>query len=77
MSASPGNLGGLRGLSHLTPLLMNLQCWVAPRQFALARPAEVFDATGRLLPGCAHDAVQAVVHQTLWAARALQQLHPV
>ncbi|MCB2017533.1 MAG: NAD(P)H-dependent oxidoreductase, partial [Hydrogenophaga sp.] len=37
LSTSPGALGGLRSLSHLTPLLVNLQCWVAPRQFALAK----------------------------------------
>lgn len=76
MSASPGALGGLRGLSHLTPLLMNLQCWVSPRQFALARPAEAFDDAGQLKPGAAHDAVQAVVRQTLWAANAMQQARP-
>lgn len=76
MSASPGALGGLRGLSHLTPLLMNLQCWVSPRQFALARPAEVFDDSGRLKPGSASDAVHAVVRQTLWAANALKQAQP-
>ena len=36
LSASNGGLGGLRSLSHLNPLLQNLQCWVAPKQFALS-----------------------------------------
>jgi len=72
MAASPGGLGGLRGLSHLTPLLMNLQCWVAPRQFALARASEAFDETGALKPGSARDAVNGVVRQVIRASKALQ-----
>ena len=35
LSASPGGMGGLRPLTHLNPLLLNLQCWVAPNQSAL------------------------------------------
>ncbi len=45
LAASPGALGGLRSLSHLTPLLINLQCWVAPKQFALSKAHEAFDPT--------------------------------
>ena len=73
MAASPGGLGGLRGLSHLTPLLMNLQCWVCPTQYALARAAEAFDDTGQLQGAPARDAVNEVVRQTLWASAAFQQ----
>ncbi len=73
MAASPGALGGLRGLSHLTPLLMNLQCWVAPRQFALARASEAFDETGTLKASSARDTVSGVVRQVIWASKALQQ----
>lgn len=73
MAASPGALGGLRGLSHLAPLLMNLQCWVAPRQFALARASEAFDETGALTTETARDAVSGVVRQVIWASQALQQ----
>lgn len=73
MAASPGALGGLRGLSHLTPLLMNLQCWVAPRQFALARASEAFDETGALKASSARDTVSGVVRQVIWASQALQQ----
>jgi chromate reductase, NAD(P)H dehydrogenase (quinone) len=73
MSASPGALGGLRGLGHLAPLLMNLQCWVAPKTFALARAHEAFDATGTLVPDAARTGVEQVVRQVLWAAGALGQ----
>jgi len=71
LSASPGALGGLRSLSHLMPLLHNLQCWVTPRQFALAKAGEAFDEQGRLVNATALAAVQGVVEQTLRAARRL------
>ena len=47
LSASPGALGGLRSQSHLVPLLLNLQCWVAPKNYALGRAADAFDAARR------------------------------
>jgi chromate reductase, NAD(P)H dehydrogenase (quinone) len=72
LSASPGALGGLRSLSHLTPLLLNLQCWVSPRQFALAKAGEAFDPDGRLSTEASRAAVHGVVDQVLWAARRFQ-----
>ncbi len=71
LSASPGALGGLRSQSHLVPLLINLQCWVAPRNYALGRAAEAFDAEGRLVSEAARKAVQAVIDQVLFAAQRL------
>ncbi|MDR3454270.1 MAG: NAD(P)H-dependent oxidoreductase [Rhodoferax sp.] len=71
LSASPGALGGLRSLSHLAPLLLNMQCWLAPQQFALSRAAEAFDAEGALVGEAHHKSVQAVVDQVLWAAHRL------
>lgn len=71
MSASNGALGGLRSLSHLTPLLLNLHCWVCPEQFALSRAAEAFDAEGNLKSEASKAQVRKVVTQTLWAAQRL------
>ena len=73
LAASPGALGGLRGLSHLTPLLINLQCWVAPKQFALSKAQEAFDPNGQLSLESARTQAQAVVDQVLWAARQFQK----
>jgi NAD(P)H-dependent FMN reductase len=71
MSASNGSLGGLRSLSHLTPLLLNLHCWVCPQQYAHSRAAEAFDAEGQLKNEAAKVQVRKVVTQTLWAAQRL------
>ncbi|MEM7624229.1 MAG: NAD(P)H-dependent oxidoreductase [Planctomycetota bacterium] len=48
MSASPGNLGGLRGLVHLRAILGNLQMIVLPEQFALSSAGDAFDERGEL-----------------------------
>ena len=72
LSASPGALGGLRSLEHLAPLLLNLQCWAAPRQFALSRAAEAFDGKGQLVNEASRANVRAVVEQVLWASQRLQ-----
>ncbi|MGI9215498.1 MAG: NADPH-dependent FMN reductase [Hydrogenophaga sp.] len=72
LAASPGALGGLRSLGHLAPLLMNLQCWVSPRQFALAKAGEAFTPEGQLTAEPARENVRAVVDQVLWAARRFQ-----
>lgn len=72
LSASPGALGGLRSLSHLAPLLMNLQCWVSPKQFALSKAAEAFDPDGGLATDASRTALHGVVEQVLWASRKFQ-----
>ena len=71
LAASPGGLGGIRGLSDLSRLLLNLQCWVCPKQFALARAGSAFDANGSLVDARAAEEVAAVVAQTVWAGRRL------
>ena len=72
LAASPGALGGLRSLSHLAPLLMNLQCWVSPKQFALSKAGEAFTPEGQLVAEPARENVRSVVGQVLWATRKFQ-----
>lgn len=76
LSASPGALGGLRSLGQLAPILRNLQCWVAPRQHALAHANAAFSAHGTLVSEAHHDAVLGVVDQVLLAAARLSSPAP-
>ena len=71
LSASNGALGGLRSLSHLQPLMMNLQCWVAPKQFALGRASEAFNEDGTLKSDGHKAQVKGVIDQVLWAGSRL------
>ena len=71
LSASPGGLGGLRSQSHLAPLLLNLLCWIAPKNFALGRAGDAFDAQGALVDEGSRANVQGVIDQVLWAAERL------
>jgi len=71
LSASNGRLGGLRAQSHLAPLLLNLECWLAPRAYALSGAASAFDEHGALLQDEHRQGVRAVVEQVLWAAKRL------
>ncbi|MDH3361927.1 MAG: NAD(P)H-dependent oxidoreductase [Nitrosopumilus sp.] len=46
MSASPGGLGGLRGLVHVRAILENMGVLVIPEQIAISKAHEVFNSDG-------------------------------
>lgn len=48
LAASPGALGGLRGLVHVRAILGNIGVIVLPEQIAIPKAHEAFDAAGGL-----------------------------
>ncbi len=48
MSASPGALGGLRGMVHVRSILQNIKVIVLPDQIAVPKAAEAFNPDGSL-----------------------------
>jgi NAD(P)H-dependent FMN reductase len=73
LSASPGALGGLRGLVTVRSILSSIKVLVLPDQYALSRAHEAFDDQGRLRDAKADQAVQGACAAL---ARTLGRLHP-
>ena len=69
LAASPGMLGGIRGLPAVRILLSNLGVLVIPAQLALPLAHEAFDARGLLLEARQQQALDAVVAGLLAAVR--------
>lgn len=60
LSASPGALGGLRGLVHLRAVLGNIQVLVIPEQTAVSQASQAFDENGALKDPKNHASVSKV-----------------
>ncbi len=60
VSASPGALGGLRGLVHVRAVLGNIQVLVVPDQMAVSAAQEAFQADGSLKDAKKQEAVENV-----------------
>ncbi|MCW6050358.1 NAD(P)H-dependent oxidoreductase [Lyngbya sp. CCAP 1446/10] len=58
MSASPGGLGGLRGLVHLRSILGNINVFVLPDQKAISQAFEAFNADGTMKDPKQQDSVE-------------------
>lgn len=73
LSASPGPLGALRSMNFVRQYLqMAFAMVVHPRQFALSRANEAFDAGGGLKDDKSRQAVDGVVQALLQLALALR-----
>ena len=60
MAASPGALGGLRGLVQLRQLLGNIRVLVLPDQVTLAQAHQAFNPDGSLCDAAKQKAVEAL-----------------
>jgi len=71
MSASPGGLGGLRGLVHVRAILGNIGCIVLPGQIAISAAFKAFNDDGSLADEKKHQRI-AQLGKSL--AQTLQKL---
>ncbi len=60
MSASPGALGGLRGLAHIREILENIGVMVIPDQKAIPKAADAFNEDGSLKETRQQEAIAAI-----------------
>ena len=58
MSASPGALGGLRGLVHVRAILGNIRVIVLPEQVAVSKANDAFNADGSLKDAKQQEAIE-------------------
>jgi NAD(P)H-dependent FMN reductase len=65
LAASPGAIGGLRGLVHLRAILGNIGVLVVPKQFALGGAPSKFDESGALADAAARAGVKAVIGEVV------------
>lgn len=71
-AASPGGMGGLRGLSQLRLVLeLGLNALVLPDQFAVPRAVEAFDEHGHLKNKEQQEAFKALIQKLARAAHVL------
>ncbi|MFV0368249.1 MAG: NADPH-dependent FMN reductase [Hyphomicrobiaceae bacterium] len=71
-SASPGGMGGLRGLNTVRQVLeLGLGALVLPEQFAVPRAAEAFDENGHLKNKDSQEALKALIQRLARAAHVL------
>jgi NAD(P)H-dependent FMN reductase len=61
LSASPGALGGMRGLVHLRDILGNIGVLVVPSEAAISQANQAFDETGEIADEKHRSRVEGVV----------------
>ena len=71
VAASPGSLGGLRGMVHVRQILTNLGVTVIPDQRAVNGAAQAFDGSGALKDEALHIAIEGIGQQLCEVASRL------
>jgi len=71
IAASPGALGGLRGLVHLRAILTNLHVLVIPDQLAISSAFNAFDENGSLIDEKQQERLSNIVERLIEVSSAL------
>jgi NAD(P)H-dependent FMN reductase len=71
LAASPGALGGLRGLNSVRTVMTDLKALVLPEQMALSRAGSAFADDGSLLDKGNAERLQAMIERLLDVTRKL------
>jgi len=71
VSASPGGLGGIRGLVHVRSIFSNIGSYVIPNQASIARAQEAFDDSGNLKDELNIKMVRGVVEQLVFVTQSI------
>lgn len=61
LSASPGGLGGLRGLNHLRDILLNLGAFPFNQQLAVPSAHEAFEEEGGFRDRLTHERLSQLI----------------
>lgn len=72
MSASPGQLGGLRGLTQVRAMFGNIYSYVIPQQKSISQADKAFDEAGQLKDSKAHHDVANIGRQLTHFIRKLK-----
>ncbi len=73
LAASPGRLGGIRGLRHVRTILSGIGTLVVPTEFGLSGAGDAFDETGHLKDEGAAKMAVAVGESVVKIARAFKK----
>jgi len=73
LSASPGALGGLRGLVHVRAILGNIGVFVLPTQIAVPKASDAFDDNGALKDAELSKKVQRLAAELVSTTRKLSR----
>jgi NAD(P)H-dependent FMN reductase len=76
-SASPGGLGGLRGLVHVRSILSSIGAFVLPDQVTIASAFEAFDEAGKLKDDALSRRVEALAQKAVRTAESVSNLYGV
>lgn len=72
LAASPGGLGGLRGLVHVRSILGNIRVHVIPEQRAISGAHDVFDEHGGIRDEKMQESIAAVARALVETTRRLR-----